>query len=96
MKRGYIFHIFRWLEFFWSNILKPLPYNNHLLNVLLSKTYNTHLWMSCCDFCMDAIEASICARSFISLLHRAHWLPKPKTTQHTEAPTDSYINTTTV
>lgn len=32
-----------------------------------------HLWMSCCVFCMDEMEASIRAISFISLLHRAHW-----------------------
>lgn len=62
-----------------DNVFKQLSYNNHTLNVLPRRFISdTHLWMSCCDFCMDAIEASICARSFFSLLHLAHWLPKPK------------------
>lgn len=33
-----------------------------------------YLWISCCVFCIDVTEASIKAMSFISLVHRAHWL----------------------
>lgn len=36
-----------------------------------------HLWMSCCVFCIDVMEASIRAMSFTSLLHRAHWFENP-------------------
>lgn len=36
-----------------------------------------HLWISCCVFCMDVMEASISAISFTSLLQRAHWLENP-------------------
>ena len=32
----------------------------------------SHLCMSCCVLCMDAMEASIPAMSFTSLLHREH------------------------
>lgn len=37
----------------------------------------SHLWMSCCVFCIDVMEASISAMSFTSLLHRAHWFENP-------------------
>lgn len=36
-----------------------------------------HLWMSCCVFCMDEMEASITAMSFTSLMHRTHWFENP-------------------